>query len=401
MYGKFKIHYRVPRGERGIGMSEYIKAKDLYFLRRNSDNTKFEESPLIVTPDTVLYIDSGNNLTSSYISDLISSGSVASASVSMTASYYENGISNNQLPPQISVSGITSSLYGNVEGTSSWASNAVTSSYALNGGTQLETGSLYDITSSWSIDSELSLTSSFMGFDGSRAIKRSGYVGVNVGGSSVVEFLNNFFFPFVPATVLITSGGGTYQTGSIIAPTLINVITGNDETSYGSSSMYKNGVQWQNTISPTPLGFSFNDSNITTNTTYQTFVQTNNNGNPTVISSNSVSVNFLYPFLWGISADGNLSGASIYNTFTKQIVTKSNKSVALNGSQVYIYFCYPSSYSSLSSILDPNSFEILSSFSSSIVAVTSSGLSNNWTENYIVYKTILISDPNGTFQFKF
>jgi len=252
--------------------------------------------------------------------------------------------------------------------------------------------------SSYSLLSNISNTSSFMAFNGNRPIKRSGYSGLNVGGQDVDDFLNNFFFPFVSATVS-DSGGGLYQTGSLQTVSVYSNITVNDETGFGSGSIFKDGAVWNNQASIPPYSFTFNDINTYSNHTYQTFVSVNNNGSPTVISSNAISISFVYPYLWGMSVTSGLSGISLYNAFTPQIVTQTSKTINLNGSAVYIYFAYPAIYPDLTSILDPNSFQVIGSFNKSTVSVTSTGLTNNWTTNYKVYQTQLVSSPAGNFQF--
>ena len=159
---------------------------------------------------------------------------------------------------------------------------------------------------------------------------------------------------------------------------------------------------WNTDSTIPPYSFAYTDVNISSNHSYQTLVQVNNNGSPTIISSNTIQASFIYPYLWGMSSTAGLTGNGLYTTFTRQVVTQGNKTVSLVGNVVYIYFCYPATYPDLTSILDPNLFEIINSFDySGSVSVTSSGLSNNWTTTYKVYRTTLVADPNGNFQFKY
>jgi hypothetical protein len=103
-----------------------------------------------------------------------------------------------------------------------------------------------------------------------------------------------------------------------------------------------------------------------------------------------------------MSSTPGLSGNTLYTTFTKQVQAQGNKTISMIGSVVYIYFCYPSSYPILSSILDPNGFEAIGNFEySASVPVTSSGLATDWMANYKIYRTLLVSDPNGNYQFKY
>jgi hypothetical protein len=331
--------------------------------------------------------------TASYILGNEVDGNVNSSSYALSASW------TNQ-PLSVSYS-LTSSYAANGSGASISSSYSLTSSFASSASWAPVMSSDTSISSSWassSVSSSYSLTSSNVPFNGNRSIKRSGYSGLNVGGFDVDTFLNNFFFPFISATVSV-SGGGTFQTGSVQTISVVSSITINDETTFGTASVFRNGSLWNTTASIPPYSFTFIDTNISSSEAYQSFVQVNNNGSPTNISSNTTNVSFIFPYLWGTSTTSSLSGTALYNAFTSQIVNQGNKTINMNGSAVYIYFAYPDTYPVLTSILDPNLFQVISSFNESLVSVTSTGLANNWTTNYKVYQTQLVSSPNGNFQF--
>ncbi len=268
--------------------------------------------------------------------------------------------------------------------TSSWA---ITASYAMNGG-----------SSGSSVSSSYASTSSIVPFNGNRSITRTGYTGLDVGGSDVDTFLNNFFFPFISATVS-DSGGGTFQTGTLQTINVLSTITVNSETSFGSASVFRDSLLWNTEPSIPPYSFTFTDTNVSSSQTYQTFVQVGNNGSPTNISSNTTTVSFIFPYLWGLSTTSSLSGSALYNAFPSHVVNEGDQTIDFNGTAVYIYFAYPSTYPNLSSILDPNSFQVIGSFNETIASVTSTGLTNNWTTNYKIYQTQLVSSPDGNFQF--
>lgn len=259
-----------------------------------------------------------------------------------------------------------------------------------------------DQTASFSYTSSIALTSSIP-FNGNRTIKRSPYTSLNVGGNTLQDFIENFFFPFIPATVAISSGGTTYyETGSVQSFVISSTVTANDETIFGTGSVYKDSIEWNTSSVIPPYTFAFTDVNINSNHSYYTKVGVDNNGNPVLITSNTKTAAFIYPYLWGMSTIAGLSGNSLYTEFTKQVQASGNKTISLIGNIVYIYFCYPSTYGNLTSILDPNNFESIGNFQfSSSVPVTSSGLANDWMTTYKVYRTTLVSDPNGSYQFKY
>ena len=118
-------------------------------------------------------------------------------------------------------------------------------------------------------------------------------------------------------------------------------------------------------------------------------------------SDTSSSYNGVFPFFWGGNAS-DLTDGSIYGVLSKQILTKSDKSVNYNFSDEYGYFCYPSSYGDLTLILDANGFNVTSAFTKYTVNVNSVGLGTNWTEEYNIYRTNGITSIVGqTYQFKF
>ena len=334
--------------------------KDVVILQRDDTNSQYNETH-ISGSDVIIYIDSAG-----YIN------------ADKSASFY------TIFPPPPSTSQSDSA---------SWASHSFSAESS-----SWTSRSFSAESASWASQS---LSSSFVGFNGNRNIKRSGYIGLNVGGIDVVDFLDNFFFPFIPATVAISSGGTSYyETGSVQSFVINSTITANDEVIYGTGSIKRDGLDWNTVGSIPPLSFIYTDTNISTSYSYVTYVQTDNNGSSMVIGSNTKASSFIFPYLWGMSTTPGLSGNALYTTFTKQVVIQSNKTINLVGNTTYIYFCYPDSYPDLTSILDPNLFQVISSFQySASVPVTSSGLTNNWMANYKVYRTTLIADPTGFFQF--
>lgn len=320
--------------------------------------------------------------------------SALSSSYALTASYALNGGSGGS-------SLQTGSTY---PFTSSWALNA------LNGGTTLYTGSTYPFTSSWAVNVEsasYTLTSSTTPFNGNRAIKREDpdFEGLNVGGGTVVDFLNNFFFPFIPASVSLTLVPSTtlYEIGNDPSPTIRVNVTANDETLFESGSVRKDGTNTWTITKPVLPATNYDnvDSNITTGHTYQAYISASNDGTPGLIASNTRTISFVYPYFWGLSTNPSLSGTTLYGTLTKTIQSYSaTNNVSFTGTATYIYFCYPDTYTDIVYIYDYNDFDVTNLFQSSTVSVTSTGLTSNWTTNYKVWRLKSSSNPNGTYKFR-
>jgi len=259
-----------------------------------------------------------------------------------------------------------------------------------------ESGSLTaDNIGVWSAKYNIGQSASF---DGNRSITRSGYTGLNVGGMNITTFLDNFFFPFLVASVSINSGVAYLETGSAPNITVNGVITPNDETLFGTGSVHKNNVVWNAISSVPPYSYSFIDNGVKTNVSYETIIQTTDNGN---IDSGPATVTFLYPFLYGVSNTSGLTGTALYNALTLDITPKNNKTYSISGIETYLYMAYPSSYGDLTDASDPNLFHVLSAYNKSVVSITSTGLTFNWTINYNVYQWSVLADFGGNYQFIF
>jgi hypothetical protein len=110
----------------------------------------------------------------------------------------------------------------------------------------------------------------------------------------------------------------------------------------------------------------------------------------------------VYPVLYGVSATDLTAGGNAYTDIESPLVeTEGNKSVNIDGSG-FIYYAIPTTWTdtNLSSIIDDNGFNVTPSFTSSAISVTSVGLANNWTQNYIIYKlNNLTTVSNATYTF--
>jgi hypothetical protein len=145
---------------------------------------------------------------------------------------------------------------------------------------------------------------------------------------------------------------------------------------------YRNGVLVDTEAAPVAGGAveTFTESTPFTDT--MTFYSTVNDGT-TLVQSNTVTYSYAYPYYEGKGASG-LNAAGIVAGLTKS-VRASTASVAVTSSPTaeHFYFCYPSAYAALTSILDKNGFETISSYT--VRSVTITGLDGN-PVSYRVYE---------------
>ena len=115
----------------------------------------------------------------------------------------------------------------------------------------------------------------------------------------------------------------------------------------------------------------------------------------------SRTATFVFPLYYGNSSVDFSTTGNVEGTLTKSIQTKpSQKSVALNFTGEFIYFCYPAVYGDLTSILDGNGFETIGAFTK--YTRNQDGAAAGWSgRSYNIYKSGITSVPNQTFIFKF
>jgi len=110
------------------------------------------------------------------------------------------------------------------------------------------------------------------------------------------------------------------------------------------------------------------------------------------------TIRWVYPFFSGEAAADLSSGTGIEG-LNKSVVTRNNKTLAVSATNEFIYFAYPAAYGNLSTILDGNGFNVISSFTlhSSTVTPTLWGS----PVSYNIYKSNSVTTINQNFQYKF
>lgn len=110
------------------------------------------------------------------------------------------------------------------------------------------------------------------------------------------------------------------------------------------------------------------------------------------------TIRWVYPFFSGEDTADLSSGTGIED-LNKSVVTKNNKTLAVTATNEFIYFAYPAVYGNLSSILDGNGFNVISSFTLHNSTVTPP----LWGSpvSYNIYKSNSLTTINQNFQYKF
>lgn len=240
-------------------------------------------------------------------------------------------------------------------------------------------------------------------FNGDREVKRSGLPAVNAGGTTLEEWVENYFFPFIPATLAINSHS-LQEIGSTYSPSITYNITLNDETTVTAGRILN--VTSGSTIYAVPspaADDTFAAADVTTDNTWRNEADVDNNGSPETIQSSSSSVSFIYPWFYGMDADASLSGTDVYSNLTKSLQNQGTKTPTFNGSDEFIYIFTPASWADIDTITDQNGFNVTASFDGpTLTNVASSGLDNDYSLDFKMYKTQTVTTVNsGTYTITF
>lgn len=244
-------------------------------------------------------------------------------------------------------------------------------------------------------------------FNGNRAITRSSIDGVIPGGTDVVTFLNNLFYPFISGSITLNNFA-IQELGRTV--TTINFV-GTINTGSLNLNQFTNVEGYVNNVGRLPLLIpvvqSFNDWSVGVNLStrsdnvYIKATGVNQVGSPIEIVSNVQSIVFEAPTFAGSGIDnlqnnpanmkailsgqnslGGNNGKTVMqepSSFQVQVYTNNN----------WFYIVYPSGWGALSRIANPQlgDFNINTDFTQGFVTLT---LDNNVTTHpYRYYKRTL------------
>ena len=225
-------------------------------------------------------------------------------------------------------------------------------------------------------------------------------VGTNLGTAPITiqDLMDMIFYAYVAPTISLSSSVPTTlrEFGNTIASLTLSATTVKKSNPITSVTFFRNGTLVDTVATPSPNGGVETYSGTPPVATLTTFFSRVSDGTSTV-QSNTLTYSFVYPFYFGVGAQG-LTNVQIA-ALTKIIQTKQNTNTTTSPTSQVFYFAYPLSYGLLTSILDTNGFETISDYIIRTVVIT--GL-DGLPQNYTVYEYAnLTTQVNFTNQYKF
>lgn len=217
--------------------------------------------------------------------------------------------------------------------------------------------------------------------------------------ANVVDIINDLLHPYVaPSGIGLTlsgTNGGIFEMGTTQSVTGATIRWTAGSQNVTKVELLKAGspVAEAPVASGTSQAVTYTEE-VTANASFSARVtdatKTTNGG--------SVNFTFVYPFYQGVVASGAALDQTAIKGLNKVVQAKGNKtySYTTEGAQ-QVVFAYPASYGVLKSILDPNNFECLDTFTKTEVQIT--GLDST-AQNYYVY-AVTTNIQAFAYQFKF
>lgn len=203
--------------------------------------------------------------------------------------------------------------------------------------------------------------------------------GTTFDNKALAEILGDILYPYVPpvvsCTVTAPANGGTYEFGT--NPTITSVRVGvtkkskditkieifNTEDISGPLATQADGIKDGGTFNYT---ISKVLDKLTSNLRIRARI-TDTSGKTVTADSGAFYV--IYPMWYGaIDKDATVDEAAVKNT-TKLVQTKANRSLTFNSDNQRLMIAYPASYGQISSIMDPNGFNITDTFTRYMVSM--------------------------------
>ena len=179
-------------------------------------------------------------------------------------------------------------------------------------------------------------------------------------------------YPYVSFSIsgftLSPNNGGVFENGSslTLSNSTTNVSLGSESitrvTVYdGSSKLGEKTSGLTGSSFQVPISLT-----VSTNKTLKTEVE---DAHGTILSRNSSSFNFVYPYYYGSLANGVYDEASVKG-LTKLVQAKGSKKLTFTHSDKCCVIAYPSSYGALRTAIDQNNFDVTSAFTQHTVSIT-------------------------------
>jgi len=233
--------------------------------------------------------------------------------------------------------------------------------------------------------------------------------GTDLNNMSIQDILAKLLYPYVApivkASITYSPTGSTFEYGDVVNVSSISVTITKKSESITKVGFYVDGelvhVVRDNIENGGTFTYEFEEPYEVTKSISSSFFHVEvTDASNTVTKANTLSMalSFLYPYYYGVIDEDVEVNEDIIPSLTKQVVAKGTKTYSFSPEYQRAVFAYPKSYGTLKSILDPNSFEIISSFE--CIELNIEGLDGS-LQPYYVYVNGAFTNSNFKITFKY
>jgi hypothetical protein len=230
--------------------------------------------------------------------------------------------------------------------------------------------------------------------------------GTDLNGMSLQDIFTLLLYPYVKptlsASLSVSPNGSVFEYGTLVT---INSVTAritkkSNPISYLSYLVNGSVVHTDTNVAnggtfSRALGLTIPSS------ISNSYIQCKVYDGANTVTANTSAITFCYPYYYG-ALDSSISTSKlanmIHSVLTKDISTKGNKTYTFTTDYQRMVIAYPTSYGQLKSIIDPNGFEVLASFTCSTISIVAN---DDTVQSYYVYLNEPSTNTNFKIQFKY
>ena len=230
--------------------------------------------------------------------------------------------------------------------------------------------------------------------------------GTNLNDLTIQEVLTKLLFPYiapsVSASLTYSPNASIYEYGRIVSVTNINASVAKKSESIQSIKFYQNNnlinIISTNCSNGGTFSYTLEPSVSIISNTSNSYFKVIVNDDTTNVTANTNSFTFVYPYYYGVINNDAEINENLIKSLTKQVVAKGNKTYSYSPDFQKMVIAYPKSYGVLKSILDPNGFEQMASFT--LTELNIIGLDGT-SQPYYVYSNGASTNTNFNMTFKY
>ena len=224
-------------------------------------------------------------------------------------------------------------------------------------------------------------------FNLNQPILRTLSPGEIVGGNSFSDWASWHYF--APPTISLSGSSSTHEVGTVSFITYTATTSNPGQATLSNGRIERNGspVIGYGSATSGSLNYTFAPTAPQTQQ-FRARQDWGKGGESGTATSNTRTLRAVYPVLWGVSSTDLSQGGNAYTVLSeKRLTTEGNQSGLTMDGSGFIYIAVPSSWSrGISKIIDGNGFDVTGSFTEFTRTVSSTGLPNNYSHDYRLYK---------------